>query len=456
MISFDPQQIARWTGGSWLGSPSERISGFCFDARQIRPGECFVALSGGARDGHDFVGQAEKGGATALMVERPVDSTVHRLQVADSLLALGKVGAAIRAGFFKPVVGITGSCGKTSTKEMLRLLLGEDRCHATAGNWNNRIGVPMTLLGLDPTSHSFAVIEAGINQPQEMHLLGEMIRADLTILTNIGPAHLELLGSLGNIAVEKSQLACEGVTDSPIILPADALSYPAFAELSGRAVVLLSKEEVEPALPVRDLIHYEVEASECGQAHLLQVSGQGYRIQSASRGMAVNAALAITAALRLGLSTKEIRPRIEAWRPGSDRGRIEIFGTQSFYVDCYNANPDSMSDALQAFVQTAPRDAAKLFVIGAMNELGEFAEDSHRDIGQKLLLGPEDVACFVGPESLTAAYREGALASCAHEKQLRCVENTESLKTIVADFDGAIFLKGSRSYRLEQLLPETK
>jgi UDP-N-acetylmuramoyl-tripeptide--D-alanyl-D-alanine ligase len=454
MTSFDPREIANWTGGSWLGSLCGEIKGFCFDARRIQSGECFVALSGGSRDGHDFVGQAEAGGATALMVERQVDSSLPQLMVADCLLALGKLGAGVRAGYTKPVVGITGSCGKTSTKEMLRLLLGEDECHATAGNWNNRIGVPMTLLGLEPKSHNFAVIEAGINQPQEMQLLGEMIRADLTILTNIGPAHLELLGSLENIAVEKSQVACEGVMDSPIILPAEALMYPAFAELSERAVVLLPQGASEPALPLRDLIHYGVEASDCGQSHLLQVSGQSYQIQCASRGMAVNAALAITAALRLGVSSKEIRPRIEAWRPGSDRGRFEILGFQAFYVDCYNANPASMKDALQAFIRIVPKNTAKLFVLGAMNELGDFAEEAHQQTGQRLKLGPRDLAYFIGPDPLTAAYRKGALANFAQEKQVRCVDNTEGLKSIVADFEGAIFLKGSRSYCLEQLLPD--
>ena len=164
-----------------------------------------------------------------------------QLKVADSLVALGAIGAAVRSKFSMPVVGITGSCGKTSTKEMLRCLLGEDRTHATAGNWNNRIGVPMTLLGLDSSPHDFAVIEAGINQPDEMRQLGQMIQADLIVLTNIEAAHLELLGSLEGIATEKSLLAEHAKPDSPIILPADALRYHAYKKLAHRAIVATAR-----------------------------------------------------------------------------------------------------------------------------------------------------------------------------------------------------------------------
>ena len=181
MSRFDPKDIAAWSKGVWQENElPEAITGFCFDARQLKSGECFVALSGGARDGHAFTAQAAELGAGALLVERPQSVALPQLIVDDSLLAMGAIGAGVRQRFDPPVVGITGSCGKTSTKEMLRVLLGEPRTHATAGNWNNRIGVPMTLFGLDADQHDFAVVEAGINQPGEMAELGTMIEADLT------------------------------------------------------------------------------------------------------------------------------------------------------------------------------------------------------------------------------------------------------------------------------------
>ena len=234
MPSFDPQDLAGWTGGSWFNEPKVAIEGLCFDARQIKPGQCFIALKISARDGHEFLEQAVRGGAVAAIVENPKPIALPQLKVSDSLVALGAIGAALRSKFSKPVVAITGSCGKTSTKEMLRCLLGEDRTHATAGNWNNRIGVPMTLSGLDSKQQDFAVIEAGINQPDEMVQLGGMIQADLNVLTNIEAAHLELLSSLENIASEKSFLTELAKPGSPIILHVDALRYNAFKKLAHR------------------------------------------------------------------------------------------------------------------------------------------------------------------------------------------------------------------------------
>ena len=454
MLQFTTEELAEWTGGIWVNESRVQVSGFCFDARQIQPGQCFVALSGGARDGHDFIEQAAQIGAAAALVETPKDLEIPQLQVDDTLIAMAKVATAVRVQFRKPVVGVSGSCGKTSTKEMLRGLLGDVRCHATAGNWNNRIGVPMTLFGLNSAQQDFAVIEAGINQPKEMRHLGTMIQADLTIITNVGPAHLELLGSLENVALEKCQLAQEAKIDSAVILPVSVLEYPAFAGIADRVIELVCDDQRPSNLDVKETVHYQIEPSSCSLSQILKLSGVSYKIASASRGIAVNAALAITAASRLGVSSKKIQPQIEAWRPSEDRGRIEKLGEQTFYIDCYNANPASMKDAMSAFVQTAPQDVARLYILGAMNELGELAEAEHEKSGQQLRLRVEDRACFVGPASLTEAYSKGASNSGASDDQLVCAEKSEFIKSIVADFKGAIFLKGSRSYQLEKLLPQ--
>ena len=258
MPSFDPQDLAGWTGGSWFNEPKVAIEGLCFDARQIKPGQCFIALKISTRDGHEFLEQAARGGAVAAIVENTKPIVLPQLKVSDSLVALGAIGAALRSKFSKPVVGITGSCGKTSTKEMLRCLLGEDRTHATAGNWNNRIGVPMTLSGLDSNQQDFAVIEAGINQPNEMVQLGGMIQADLNVLTNIEAAHLELLSSLENIASEKSLLAELAKPGSPIILHVDSLRFNAYKKLAHRAIVLLPEGVAAPDLPSKQIVRYKV------------------------------------------------------------------------------------------------------------------------------------------------------------------------------------------------------
>jgi UDP-N-acetylmuramoyl-tripeptide--D-alanyl-D-alanine ligase len=457
MPHFDPGKLADWTGGAWLAGAAPSIRGFCFDARRIQSGECFVALSGGPRDGHDFIPQAAKGGAVAAIVERPQALALPQLQVADSLTAMGAIAAAVRSLFAKPVVAVTGSCGKTSTKEMLRCLLGKARIHATAGNWNNRIGVPMTLFGLDGNEQDFAVIEAGINQPGEMAALGQMIRADLNVLTNIGDAHLELLGSREHIAAEKSLLTQYAVEGSPLIMPSAALRYRAYAAMADRAIVLLPEGEPEPTLSVRQIVRYEIVAQkpeQLRQEQTLRIGDQTYAIASPSLGIATNAALAIVAARELGVPESELRERIKVWRPSDDRGRIATVGGQTFYIDCYNANPSSMADALDAFVRSATPNVARFYILGAMNELGDQAAERHRAVGRRLQLRPEDRVAFIGPTSFTNAYQAGAFEAGADPAQIDCAETIEKIKSTVAPFRGAIFLKGSRSYQLEQLLPK--
>ena len=458
MTSFDPQHVAGWTGGSWFNEPNVAIEGFCFDARQIKPGQCFIALKMGTRDGHDFLEQAARGGAVAAIVENAKSIALPQLKVTDSLVALGAIGAVVRSKFSKPVVGITGSCGKTSTKEMLRCLLGEDRTHATAGNWNNRIGVPMTLSGLDSNQQDFSVIEAGINQPDEMVQLGRMIQADLNVLTNIEVAHLELLGSLENIASEKSLLAQHAKPDSPIILHVDALRYHAYKKLAHRAIVLVPENATAPNLPSKQIVSYKVseQMEDLGATRAVQASqqvtidGQNYPIASPSEGIASNTALAIVAAKYLGIVESDIRKRVEAWRPSGNRGYLETFREQTFYIDCYNANPSSMADALDAFDRSTPQNIARFYVLGAMDELGTTASAHHEAIGHLLKLRPKDRAAFVGSKELTNAY-----ASAISPQQCICTDSVEKIKSTIAQFQGAIFLKGSRNYSLEKLLPST-
>ena len=387
------------------------------------------------------------------MTERALDCDLPHLVVDDPLSAMGAIAADLRSGFAKPVVGITGSCGKTSTKEMLRLLLGAKSTHATAGNWNNRIGVPMTLFGLDSAKHDFAVIEAGINQPGEMALLGAMIDADLTILTNIGPAHLELLGSLEGIAAEKSKLSLMSRPDAPIVLPVEVLQYQAYAELGARCIAVRFNDEVPPP-GVKEVVPCRIARSPDGGASTLTIGEQTYEVRSASTGIARNAALAIVAAGSLGVSAQNLAERIQEWKPESTRGRVVAGEDSFFYIDCYNANPASMIDALQAFQESAPPALPRCYVLGVMNELGQSAMSFHTSVGGRLDLRSQDRAVFVGPGPLTAAYRQGAEASGASADQIRCVQSVDQIESMIADFRGALFLKGSRAYHLEKLLPD--
>ena len=457
MDPFNPVEVASWSGGRWQGAKMpEWITGFCFDARTIKPGECFVALSCGARDGHEFVGQALNKGAGSLLLERPQEVTLPQLIVDDSLTAMGSIASGLRRQFTGTVIGITGSCGKTSTKEMLRMLLGEAHTHATPGNWNNRIGVPMTLFGLDENEHEFAVVEAGINQPGEMAALGAIIQADLTIITNIGPAHLELLGSLENIAAEKSHLPAYSRAEAPVILPHSAFKYPAFSKYADRATVLAAEDEAIDIKP-RKVVRYSLEVPGLVSSKLSLLDGatvQDFEVASPSRGICTNAALAIIAARYCGVSDVEIGKRLQTWAPASKRGRIEKRGEQTFYVDCYNANPASMNDALAAFCQSMPPNESRCYIIGTMNELGEDSAEMHREIGRTIELRKRDQVFFVGPEALTQVYVEGLLETGVSATQMESVNDAKRIESVVADFVGNVFLKGSRSHQLEKILPE--
>jgi UDP-N-acetylmuramoyl-tripeptide--D-alanyl-D-alanine ligase len=456
MSRFDPQSLAAWSNGVWQKNElPAAITGFCFDARQLHSGECFVALSGGARDGHGFIAQAIEQGAGALLVEHPQSVSLPQLVVEDSLVAMGAIGAGVRQRFDGPVIGITGSCGKTSTKEMLRVLLGESSTHATAGNWNNRIGVPMTLFGLDSDQYDFAVIEAGINQPGEMAELGTMIEPDLSVVTNIAAAHLELLGSLERVAAEKAGLALRSRADAPVVLPHSAFQYAAFAAFAERALVLAAEGEQVSSRASR-VIRYRLNIAGTGHSSLHLSEGTSvarFQIASPSEGICTNAALAIIAARELGISDAVIGERIAAWLPSSNRGRIATQGAQTFYIDCYNANPASMRDALAAFCRSASVEQARCYVLGVMNELGAASVVLHREVGRQLRLRSEDRVLFVGADTLTQAYTDGAIEVGAEQAQLNCCTDVEKMKSVVADFAGALFLKGSRSCALEKLLP---
>ncbi|MGC6454915.1 MAG: UDP-N-acetylmuramoyl-tripeptide--D-alanyl-D-alanine ligase [Coraliomargaritaceae bacterium] len=448
MAIFDPTELAEWTGGTWLGSGQpDKVCGFSFDSRKIQPGECFIALTTGQRDGHEYVAQAMRDGATAALVQRPLEVAIPQLIVADTLLAMESIASAVRSRFLGSVIGVTGSCGKTSTKEMLLHLLGPKETHATTGNWNNRIGVPMTLFGLHQSEKSTAVVEAGINQPGEMSHLARMIEANLVLVTHIGPSHLEKLGTLDGVAAEKSILMQFARESAQLVLTASAYAHEAFASFADRTTVLAETGEVVRGRPNR-IVRYDTEG---GAIRIKELFGEmRFKVMTHSSGIRRNAALSLVAASLFGASAEVLQKRLLQWSPSENRGRLVERGEQLCYLDCYNANPASMADALAAFSEAVPQDVARCYVLGVMNELGSEVKRLHTESVQALSLRAEDLVCLVGPAELRAAYRAGLQAS---EEQVLEADSAESFQSVVASFSGALFFKGSRSLALEQLIP---
>jgi UDP-N-acetylmuramoyl-tripeptide--D-alanyl-D-alanine ligase len=454
MPTFSPEFLARATGGVWTRRPERGLTGFTQDTRTLQRGDVFVALRTERRDGHAFLAEARaKGAAAALVARASPDESLPQLVVADPLLALQTAAREHRRRFRGPVIGISGSAGKTSTKNLLAQLLGgEPRVLATRGTLNNHLGVPLTLLRLDPQEHAYAVVEAGISGPGDMPPLAAMIEPDLAIITMVGPAHLEALGSLEGVAREKAELPRAARV---AVFPAECRQYAAFRDLTVSSV---RAEQVEDAAALREPIGAE------RARYLLsrQAADMELRLSAApdtpftmglvSDGLARNAVLALLVALRLGLPIDSLRRRLAEWRSGDLRAEVRRSGDRLVYVDCYNANPASMADALDAFVRVAPAAAARFLVLGAMEELGVEAERHHRELGRRLPLRPGDLCCFVG--GYGEAVRAGAADAGMDPQRIELVADSASLAPRVAAFRGSIFVKGSRRHALERALGE--
>ncbi len=455
MPAFDPGALAAWTGGSWSVQPSDSPTGFSADSRHLARGHAFVALKTDRRDGHDFLGAALASGASAAIVAHRVPGVaLPQLVVRDPLVALQAVAREHRRSFGGDVVAVTGSAGKTSTKEMVALLLGGEGAGvlATEGNLNNQIGVALTLTRLDPKLHRFAVVEAGISAPGEMAVLAAMIEPDVVIVTLVGPAHLADLGGLDGVAREKAALAGTLRPGGLCIFPRSCEGYPAFARLRRDDCLVLDPADGMDGRGVptgRSLFA----VSHSGGATEISVAFGGLpRVDAVlprvTDGMAQNAALGICAALRLGVPGEQIAPRLRAWRPSPLRGEWKNSGGMHLFLDCYNANPASMADALGVFTAVAPPEEPRFFVIGCMEELGASALRYHVELGRTLPLRPGDRALVMG--ALAGAVREGALGGGCDEGQIEVAGSVQVISERLAGFQGSVFVKGSRRHELEK------
>ena len=222
-VKLNGISLSDWTGGYWLGKCPEITLGISHDSRLIEQGFIFIALSYSKRDGHDFISDAVKNGAKSCIVEKDCKSSIPQLVVKDSLKALEVIARNIRENFKGNLIAVTGSCGKTSTKDLLTKIIGESDCYSTKGNLNNYLGVPLSLLGLNK-KYKFSVIEAGISEFGEMSQLSYLIKPNIAIFTHIGEAHLKGLISKEKVAEEKAKLFDYRQSDGLIIAPYDVLN----------------------------------------------------------------------------------------------------------------------------------------------------------------------------------------------------------------------------------------
>jgi UDP-N-acetylmuramoyl-tripeptide--D-alanyl-D-alanine ligase len=445
--AYAAADLAAWTDGRWTTPPAGAVTGFGIDTRALRAGEVFVAVRTERRDGHDFLGAARAQGAAGALVGRPVDDPLPQLLVADPLAALRHIAAHARAAFPGVVIGITGSVGKTSTKELLAALLGAE-AFATEANLNNTIGVPLMLLRADPARHRFAVIEAGMSLPGELGLSAEVLRPDIAIVTAVAAVHLEGVGSLAGIAREKASLVGALAPGGQAVLPAALLAWPDFAAYADRSVAVAFGDEPLPSAAPARLVRADFGVAADG-GRTLVLDGETFPLGPLSDGLARNAALAVVAARLAGRSAAELVAALAAWAPPAGRGSVHVDGERTFTVDCYNSSPASLLDAAQAFDRRSRASAGpRLFVLGGMAELGPTSARLHRDCGAQLPLRSGDLVVVFGGEA--AAFLQGV----AHPEAGTFVAATiEEAAARVAAHRGHVFLKGSRSFALERCLP---
>jgi UDP-N-acetylmuramoyl-tripeptide--D-alanyl-D-alanine ligase len=454
MPSFDPDVLAAWTRGRWTRHPARAPVGFSVDSRRILPGQAFVALKTDRRDGHDYLRAALEAGASGALVAREDPRVaLPQLVVEDPLSALQAAAREHRQTFCGTVVGITGSAGKTSTKEILALLLGgqDGGVLATEGNLNNQIGVALTLTRIE-AEHRYAVIEAGISGPGEMKPLAAMIDPEIVVITLVGPAHLAELGGLEGVAREKAVLAASVRKGGICFYPISCEAYSAFRSLSAdRCSVAAPSErldgpEIRPG-GVRFATSHTDDSTTVSVAFGARtpVSATLLRVTD---GMAQNVAMAICAALRIGIEAETMRERLLSWRPSPLRGEWRMSDGRRLYLDCYNANPASMADALATFSAVAPRDEPRAFVIGCMEELGPSAPAYHVELGRSLSLRSGDRLVIMGSQA--GAVRQGALDGGSDPGQVEVADSIEGVASRLAGFRGSVFVKGSRRHGLEK------
>ncbi|MEY2877733.1 MAG: hypothetical protein RLZZ15_113, partial [Verrucomicrobiota bacterium] len=360
-----------------------------------------------------------------------------------------------RRAFRGPVIGISGSAGKTSTKDLLAQLLGGAPAGvlATAGNLNNHLGVPLTLTQLDPATHRFAVIEAGIGGPGEMSTLSEMIAPDLAIITTVAPAHTQALGTVEDVAREKSQLPRALRPGGRARFPKSCTTFAAFQDLFVDQLVLERSAVLRPITEPRHTVHFNV-LQRPDETVVVVAYGPPppalFKLRRVTDGMAQNAALALTAALVLGVPPATLQPRLALWSPAKLRGEIRRDSDRLLYLDCYNANPASMADALATFVAIAPATEPRLFVLGCMEELGADAAAHHRRLGRSLPLRDQDRLFVIGTHADEVC--RGVLEQGDFARQIQMCSTLAPAAAALADWRGAAFLKGSRRYALEQAL----
>jgi len=455
MPFYKTQDLSLWTTGTWynLDKKNIEIKGFSIDSRKIEKNTVFVALVD-KRDGHDFAKDAIEKGASAVIASKQIEGlNAPLLLVKDTLVALQTIAKMHRLRLDYPVIGITGSCGKTSTKELLAKLLSFRNPSYSQENFNNEIGVALSLTNADVRTNKAAIIEAGVAGPNQMEVLAKIIEPDISIITNVSSAHIEKFGDVSAVAREKAILPEHAYEDGYCIMHGNLLSWKSFDELPCKKAVAIPMNALEMRADLLFKYDLKFEEETC-KIELCLEGGREYYFECKilSQGMAENAILAIICALMLGASEEQISKNLESYELPQMRGTSLVGLKSTFHVDCYNANPSSMKDSLSFFLRKSNDEKPRLFVLGSMAELGIASLRYHKDIGSSLPYRVGDKAILVGDNA--SIYKEAMLESGWSEDAIKTYEKSSLAKGDLSEFEGHVFVKGSRVFELEKSLPD--
>ncbi len=439
------EDVALVTGGELIG-PDSTFDGVSIDTRTLVKGHLFVALVGPRFDGHDFVEAARAAGAAGVLVGRAVDAPVSQVLVPDTLTALQRLAAHRRRGFAGPLIGLTGSNGKTTVKEMLRAILAErGPVLATRGNLNNEIGVPLTLLRLE-RRHRAAVVEMGANHAGEIARLTTLAQPTVGLVTNAGPAHLEGFGSLDGVARAKGELFRELPERATAVVNADDRYAPLWLELCARRPVVRFGIEAEAEFTARDVRSAGDAAAPWLHFRLVCPLGETeVKLPMAGVHNVRNALGAAAAAVAAGVGLADVKAGLATCRNPAGRLRpLAGRGGAVVFDDSYNANPGSVHAAI-ATLATLP--GRRWLVLGDMGELGEQAEAMHAELGQAARAAGLDGLLCIGPLAAAAAAAFGATARVAGD-----LDEAETVLAPELAPGTTVLVKASRTAGLDRLV----
>ncbi|HEV7927959.1 MAG TPA: UDP-N-acetylmuramoyl-tripeptide--D-alanyl-D-alanine ligase [Verrucomicrobiae bacterium] len=446
------ENIAQTMEGELLNASTARpITRLSIDSRQVKPGDLFIALAGERFDGHAFLAEAARLGASAVVAERrklPADFNACPVILVDNTRrALGRLGAAYRRAFDLSVVAVGGSNGKTTTKELIASVLRQKMATLwSEASFNNDVGVPLTLLRLE-RAHQAAVLEAGTNHPGELAPLLQMMSPRFGVVTNIGREHLEFFHDLVGVVREEGSIGECLPGDGVLFLNGDNPWSEILTRRTRSRVVLVGLDRSN------DCVARDVGVDENGAAFTVDCRYRGlsgeYRIKLLGRHQVTNALLAFAVGAEMGLTRAEIQEGLLTCAPAKMRLQMSSPGGIRVLNDCYNANADSMLAALQT-LRELPCAGRRVAVLGDMAEQGECSRAAHFEVGRRAASSRLDQLFAIGRRGceIAAAARSSGFKSIVEIDEVD--QAAEAVKEFARPGD-VVLVKASRSMRLERI-----